>query len=204
MISSTRPRDTEWRKQITGLFHFRDARFCHLLHPCISEPMGLDPVADMIRAMEDEDGEIDEALLSHLLDTGEGPLVMKILSAAVSSPTDVFLEKITAHPLSLKETWSRNESPLFPAVRAESLPCIRFLLRQGFPPDDINPQGATPLSVAAQQGFCEGISLLLDSGGSVGFSAEGKNKPIHKAAARGHDDALSLLIERGADVNVAG
>lgn len=66
---------------------------------------------------------------------------------------------------------------------------------------DSDDNGATPLHVAAANGYLTVIEFLLDNHASVDVCDIDQWQPIHAAACWGHPDALELLVQAGADLN---
>ncbi len=66
-----------------------------------------------------------------------------------------------------------------------------------------NPDGWTPLHLAAFFGHAELASALLDGGAGVNARSTNamKNTPLHAAAAGGNTGIAGLLLNRGADAN---
>ncbi|KAK4165517.1 ankyrin repeat protein [Cladorrhinum sp. PSN259] len=65
----------------------------------------------------------------------------------------------------------------------------------------------TALHYAAEQGFKDVVSTLLEAGSPIDLHDIDGNTALHLAAARGHDNCVRLLLDRGADVlaeNLAG
>jgi uncharacterized protein len=69
-----------------------------------------------------------------------------------------------------------------------------------------NPDGYTPLGLAAFFGNEETVRYLLDAGAEINqYSQDGKlnNTSLHASIAGNHEAIVSLLLSRGADVNAA-
>lgn len=59
----------------------------------------------------------------------------------------------------------------------------------------------TPLHIAANDGFCSSIEVLLNHGADANARGFAGETPLHLAAMNGHVRAVGLLIRRGADLN---
>ncbi|KAJ5612310.1 hypothetical protein N7510_005504 [Penicillium lagena] len=92
---------------------------------------------------------------------------------------------------------------------------VHILLRHGADINSTNHFAQTPLCLAAYEGHCEIINILLDHGAIMGFPNLDKDhlayeywfSPLHAAVEEFEEGdkstaALELLISRGADVNM--
>ena len=65
-----------------------------------------------------------------------------------------------------------------------------------------NPEGTTPLFVAAQNGHTDICGLLLAHGSDVNeMNLKAKNTVLHQAAAQGHEAVVEALLSWGTIVN---
>ncbi|XP_077542852.1 myosin phosphatase targeting subunit 75D [Haemaphysalis longicornis] len=62
-------------------------------------------------------------------------------------------------------------------------------------------QGATPLHIAAANGYVSVVEFLLDQHVSTDVCDNDQWQPIHAAACWGHPDVLEMLVQAGADLN---
>ncbi|XP_076668308.1 myosin phosphatase targeting subunit 75D isoform X1 [Andrena cerasifolii] len=62
-------------------------------------------------------------------------------------------------------------------------------------------QGATPLHIAAANGYLRVVEFLLDQDVSTDVEDNDKWQPVHAAACWGHLEVLELLVQNGADLN---
>jgi len=66
------------------------------------------------------------------------------------------------------------------------------------------PDGATPLFLAAQEGYTELVDLLLDAGASIDLPDEDGISPLYIACYQGHLDVVASLLRAGANPNKLG
>ncbi|XP_024940893.1 protein phosphatase 1 regulatory subunit 16A isoform X2 [Cephus cinctus] len=62
-------------------------------------------------------------------------------------------------------------------------------------------QGATPLHIAAANGYLRVVEFLLDQHVSTDVEDNDRWQPVHAAACWGHLEVLELLVQNGADLN---
>ena len=90
-------------------------------------------------------------------------------------------------------------TPLMAAVR--NVDSVKRLLKAGAKVNVRDPQGRTPLILAAQKGVGAAIPVLIDAGADLeARSTDGRTALAH-AAAHGSSEVISLLARAGADVN---
>lgn len=92
-------------------------------------------------------------------------------------------------------------SPLHLAARANDVPQIQSLLKQGgVPVDSAGEQGATALHYAASAGAAKAMAALLDAGAEVGRTDGRGATALHRASACavGSEECVGLLLDRGA------
>ncbi|KAK3910574.1 Protein phosphatase 1 regulatory subunit 16A [Frankliniella fusca] len=67
--------------------------------------------------------------------------------------------------------------------------------------EDHDHQGATPLHIAAANGYIRVVEFLLDQHVSTDVRDNDDWHPVHAAACWGHMEVLELLVQNGADLN---
>ncbi|MEZ5681687.1 MAG: ankyrin repeat domain-containing protein [Erythrobacter sp.] len=76
---------------------------------------------------------------------------------------------------------------------------MRFVLAKGANPNVETKDKTTPLQIAAQLGFIEGIEILLDHGALVDPSNIAGETPLISAVHRRDLEMIRVLIEKGAN-----
>ena len=93
----------------------------------------------------------------------------------------------------------------FTAVKRDQAPAVQDLLRRGFDPNTISPDGNHPLYLALREPSLKVADALL---ASAQLEVESRNKadesPLMMAALKGHTEFVRRLIARGAHVNKPG
>jgi ankyrin repeat protein len=105
-----------------------------------------------------------------------------------------------------------GQTPLMLATENGDLAMVRFLLREGASPNDVNNFEQTALHFACFAGQPDILKLLLDSGGNVNAHDDIGQTPLHDAAeaaaSEEHHDVptmlqlYKILLNHGARVNV--
>ncbi|VAW58181.1 hypothetical protein MNBD_GAMMA11-1036 [hydrothermal vent metagenome] len=91
------------------------------------------------------------------------------------------------------------------SLKASYITEIRKLIKNGADVNIKNKWDATPLLMAAQEGYTQIVTVLLKANADVN-AAEKTNgaTPLHMAAENGHTQIVAILLKANADVNVAG
>jgi len=93
----------------------------------------------------------------------------------------------------------------FDAIRRDEAPVVRGLLKRGFDPNTVNPQGEHGLILALRERSLNVVDALLESPLTrVEVRTAQDESPLMLAALRGHFDLCKTLIARDADVNKPG
>ena len=158
----------------------------------IAETSGFDPEAESSEEECDSDDDIDLDLVN-FSDSEEE-------QANFDRPRQARQKKVN-----IVKRNEKGETALHKACISGNLKMVKKLILQGHP---INPRdncGWLPLHEAANHGFFEIVSELLDAGAWIndrgGKQCEGVT-PLHDAAACGNLQVVRLLISRGASVIV--
>jgi ankyrin repeat protein len=95
-----------------------------------------------------------------------------------------------------------QQRDLFEAAAEGDVEGMRWLLQQGARPDRRDPQGVTPLMVAAYIGDIEGVRLLAEAGADVNARAQdGRTVLTFAAGPPGSAPLIRFLIGAGSRVN---
>lgn len=115
-------------------------------------------------------------------------------------PTPISNMTQIPHP---QRQWPRGPiNELHYAARKGSIERVLFLLSSGS--IDINqgtPEGVTPLTIAALNGFSRIVRVLLDKGANVSITDAKGSTALHHCAGGGHSEVVGVLIEAGANPN---
>jgi len=98
---------------------------------------------------------------------------------------------------------SGDETPLFPAVRADNTDAAKFLIAKGADVNAKDKNGQTPLHEACEHGRRDMVELLIVEGADVNAKDNDGVTPLHIMflTGRARLDVAELLIAKGADVN---
>jgi ankyrin repeat protein len=76
---------------------------------------------------------------------------------------------------------------------------LKFLLQRGADPNIRNKKGITPLQLATQQGFVDGVEALIKGGANVNISDQTGETPLISAVHARNVAMVRLLLSKGAD-----
>lgn len=94
---------------------------------------------------------------------------------------------------------SSGETGLHIVVQRRDLVWINWLAQKGANPNIQNRAGVTPLMLAAQLGYTEGVSALIAAGARVDVANAAGETPLMLAVHRRDTAMLRVLLEAGAD-----
>ena len=90
-------------------------------------------------------------------------------------------------------------TPLFLATFAE---LARVLIEHGADVNKARHSGATPLFMAAQNGFVELTELLIENGADINQANSNWETPVNVAADNGHVAVVRVLLQTSADTTI--
>ncbi len=94
---------------------------------------------------------------------------------------------------------SSGETGLHIVVARRDLTWTRWLLQEGANPNIADNSGRTPLIVAAEGGFLEGVEVLLGKGAQVDVANATGETPLIAAVHSRNVALMEVLLEGGAD-----
>lgn len=92
-----------------------------------------------------------------------------------------------------------GETALHIVTQRRDLQWIRFLLQRGANPNVADKKGVTPLIVASNLGFAEGIEALINGGARIDDTNAGGETPLISAVHRRDTGVVRMLLAKGAD-----
>lgn len=95
--------------------------------------------------------------------------------------------------------YSTGESALHIVVKRRDATWLAFLLAKGAKPDIRDNDGASPLLVAAQLGFADGVRTLLAEGASINLANSRGETPLIMAVHNRDAVTVRLLLANGAN-----
>ncbi len=93
---------------------------------------------------------------------------------------------------------STGESGLHIAAARRDLTWLSFLLGKGANPNIANNKGVTPLMLATQLGFVEGVQALANGGARVDVANDAGETPLISAVHRRDVALIRILLKAGA------
>ncbi|GIY72069.1 protein phosphatase 1 regulatory subunit 16A [Caerostris darwini] len=87
------------------------------------------------------------------------------------------------------------------ATEIRMLSDLKTLVEQGESLDFVDKNSASPLHIAAANGYLTALEFLLSHHVTIDVQDDDQWQPIHAAACWGHPDAIEMLVQAGADIN---
>jgi ankyrin repeat protein len=123
---------------------------------------------------------------------------LKAVKERDGSTAENLLARPSTAVLNAKDS-SSGEGALHILTRGRDRGWLAFLLGKGARADIQNKDGDTPLMLAAQLGWIEGVDLLLRSGANVDLPNRQGETPLMFAVRNVDSDMVRLLISKGAN-----
>jgi uncharacterized protein len=92
-----------------------------------------------------------------------------------------------------------GDAALHIVAKGRDVTWLNFLLARGARPDVRNNAGETPLMIAAQLGWADGISLLVQKRASVDLANSAGETPLIRAVQNRDANTVRLLLMAGAN-----
>ncbi len=92
-----------------------------------------------------------------------------------------------------------GETGLHIVTRRRDTTWIKFLVQRGANPNIADKKGVTPILLASNLGFVEGIEALLKAGARVDDANSAGETPLMSAVHRRNTAMIRLLMKNGAD-----
>jgi ankyrin repeat protein len=98
---------------------------------------------------------------------------------------------------------SNGETALHIVTERRDPVWLRFLLSKGANPNIADKKGTTPLQLAAQLGFVEGVEILADRGAAIDVTNATGETPLISAIHTRNPELVRVLIAKGASADRA-
>lgn len=99
-------------------------------------------------------------------------------------------------------SFAQPAGDLWRAAAGGDLDTVRETLDAGGDPDALEPNGATPLIVAAMFGHADLVCFLIDRQATVDLQNNDGATALHVAALFGYPDAITALLDAGAATHI--
>lgn len=96
---------------------------------------------------------------------------------------------------------SSGETALHIVVARRDLVWLRFLLQKGANPNMADKRGVTPLVLATNLGFNDGVEALVDGGARIDVTNAAGETPLIAAVHRRDTALVRLLLAKGANAD---
>lgn len=96
---------------------------------------------------------------------------------------------------------STGESALHIVTQRRDTAWVKFLTQKGANPNIADKQGVTPLQIASNLGYIDGVEVLLGAGAQVDAANSAGETPLISAVHRRDIAMLRLLLSKGANAD---
>ncbi|WAR22375.1 ANR55-like protein [Mya arenaria] len=138
--------------------------------------------------------DLDESALGH--EVFEGELATSTHRAAADGDTQLLVAAVKLDPESLQQKDNDGYTPLAHAVLGKHLSAVKRLVKMGADVNVQDARGRTCLSVAAYQGWTEGLIYLLRKGARQDIVDKAGRTPLHAATYDTEVKPLVTLMKR--------
>lgn len=129
---------------------------------------------------------------------GEGYEFLKAVKARDGTKVNTALDRPGSTVIGTRDA-STGETALHYVVARRDLVWLRFLIGRGANPNIADRNGVTPLTLAANLGWGEGVEQLVKSGASVDSANQTGETPLIAAIHRRDADMVRALLKAGAN-----
>lgn len=111
--------------------------------------------------------------------------------------------KFLIHEFDFKKTVNteNKRNALHYAVIYYNLNTVRFLLDNGFSPNEKDSEGNTPLHYAVANNLLECVRMLQSQGADLNILNNNKQNALHFAVKNDNADMVGFLVKKGANLN---
>lgn len=128
----------------------------------------------------------------------EGFEFLKAVKSRDGNKVTTALEKPGTTVINARDV-SSGESALHVVVARRDATWLRFLLGKGATPDVADKAGITPLQLASNLGWADGVEILVGAGASIDGSNAAGETPLISAVHRRDVALVRTLLKAGAD-----
>lgn len=128
----------------------------------------------------------------------EGFEFLKAVKSRDGNKVTTALEKPGTTVINARDV-SSGESALHVVVARRDATWLRFLLGKGATPDVADKAGITPLQLASNLGWTDGVEILVGAGASIDGSNAAGETPLISAVHRRDVALVRTLLKAGAD-----
>ena len=128
----------------------------------------------------------------------EGFDFLKAVKARDGNKVTAALEKPGTTVINARDV-SNGESALHVVVARRDATWLRFLLGKGATPNATDKAGVTPLQLASNLGWTDGVEILVGAGASIDETNVAGETPLIAAVHRRDVSLVRALLEGGAD-----